>query len=474
MTTSLGSIVTALGGGSGIDMSKLASDLAEAQFALRNDRLTTQSDQLSKQISTASSLKNMLSQLSTALGDRVRTGDLSSQPSVANGSVASASSPSGTIGSGTYSLEVLALAKSQTLASPAYGASTDTVGAGKLTLRFGATTDSAFTADASRDPVSIDIKAGMTLADVASAINAKGAGVKAYVAQTADGAQLVLKGADGAKNGFIVEATETPGQEGLANLAWDPTSGGDPTRLKGASGDASFKLDGLPMTSASNDTGTIAPGLALKLTGTNTGSPTQITFASPTGTIATAMADIVSALNEVAGALRDATDPLGGDLARDPGARKLRSQFSQLATQVVMPNAAAGAPRTLSDLGLSIQRDGTFRLDSATLQRTLARDPAGAAAMFTSGLYGVYATFDKVTRAATSTGDPGSLGGSILRYQAKSTDISKATAKLAEQQETLRSSLVSRFAKADTNIGNSKSTLSFLQSQIDAWNASKD
>src|SRR6478735_7681333 len=279
--SSIGSIVTALGGGSGIDMSKLASDLAEAQFALRNDRLTEQTTQLDKQISTASSLKNMLSQLSSALGERVRTGDLSSQPGVANGGVASASSPSGTVGSGTYSLEVLTLAKAQTLASPAYGAGTDTVGAGKLTIRFGNATGSSFTADGARAPLVIDIAAGKTLADVASAINSKGAGVRAYVAQTADGAQLVIKGADGAKNGFIVEATETPGQEGLAALAWDPTAGGDPDRLKGASSDASFKLDGLLMTSASNDTGTIAPGLALKLTGTNTGSPTQVTFASP-------------------------------------------------------------------------------------------------------------------------------------------------------------------------------------------------
>ena len=102
--SSIGSIVTSLGGGSGIDMVKLASDLAAAQFALRNDRLTAQNEQLGQQISTASSIKNSLSLLATALGDRVRTGDLSSRPTVANGGVASASSPSGTPGSGAYLL----------------------------------------------------------------------------------------------------------------------------------------------------------------------------------------------------------------------------------------------------------------------------------------------------------------------------------------------------------------------------------
>src|SRR5690606_38642174 len=90
------------------------------------------------------------------------------------------------------------------------------------------------------------------------------------------------------------------------------------------------------------------------------------------------------------------------------------------------------------------------------------------------GLYGVYSTFDKLARSASSTGDPGSLGGSIARYQKKSSDLGKAMSKLAEQQETLRANMVSRFAKADTRISASQSTLSFLQSQIDAWTASKD
>jgi flagellar hook-associated protein 2 len=472
--SSIGSIVTSLGGGSGIDMVQLASDLAAAQFALRNDRLAAQNEQLGQQISTASSIKNSLSLLASALGERVRMGDLSSQPSVANAAVAAASSPMGTLGSGSYSLEVLALATAQTLAGPAYAAATDVVGAGTLTLRFGATTAGSFTADSARSPVTIDIASGATLAQVAAAINAKEAGVRAYVAQTDQGAQLVLKGAEGALNGFIVEANETPGEEGLAALAWNPAGGSDPARLTAASGDAVFKLDGLTMTSARNDTGTIAPGLSLKLTGTNAGAPTQVTFASPAAAIAGAMADLVSALNEVAGALRNATNPVGGELARDPGARALQRALSQLGSSVVMPNAADGAPRTLSDLGLAIERDGTFRLDGAILQRTLQRDPAGAAAMFTPGLFGVFATFDKLARTASSTGNPGSLGGSIARYQSKSAAISEASAKLAEQQETLRANLVSRFAKADTRIGASKSTLSFLQAQIDAWNASRD
>lgn len=473
--TEASSIISALGAGSGVDMAALATNLATAQFQLRAERLTAKSEILEQQISAASSLKNSLSLLASSLGDRVRLGDLAVTPQVANASVATASSPSGVMGSGTYSLEVVSLASAQTLASPAFADPAAVVGAGSLTFRFGATSDAAFTEDASHTPVTITIASGSTLNDIAGAINAAKAGVTAYVAQTTDGAQLVLKGTSGEQNGFIVEASETPGEEGLAALAWNPTSGGDPARLIASSADAEFKLDGLTMTSASNSTGTVAPGLALTLTGKNVGAPTQISFSSPVANITTAMHDIVAALNEIVGELNAATNVLGGGpLASDPGARALKRTLAGLGTQVIMPSAAVDAPSTLSDLGLAIERNGTFRLDTQRLQKTLERDPAGAAAMFTTGLHGVYATIDKIARAAATTGDPGTLAGSIARYQAQSKQVSEDSAKIAEQQETLRASLVARFTKAEARIGASKSTLSFLQAQIEAWNGQRD
>lgn len=468
------SIISNLGAGSGIDMVKLASDLADAQFALRNDRLAAQSEVLERQISAASSLKNTLSMLASALGDRVRNGDLAVKPQIGNPSVATATSPLGSSGSGSYSLEVLALARGQALSSTAFADPAAVIGAGSLTFRFGTTDGTSFTADTAQEAVTVDVASGSTLSDIANAINAKNAGINAYVAQTAQGAQLVLKGPEGAKSGFIVEATETVGEEGLAALAWNPAAGGDPAQLLSASADASFKLDGLAMTSATNDVGTVAPGLDLELTGTNVGAPTTIGFPSPVSAIETAMRDIVAAFNEVIGELNAATDPMGGDLARDPGARALKRTLSGLSGMEVMPNAPEGAPRTLADLGLAIQRDGTFRLDAERLQETLARDPAGVSAMFTNGLYGIYATVDKIARDAARTGDPGSLGGSIARYQEQSAEIGEATAELADKQERLRASMVARFAKADARIAASQSTLSFLQSQIDAWNAGQD
>ena len=468
-----GSIISALGAGSGIDMQALATNLANAQFALRSERLTQRSEVLGRQISSASSLKNMLSTLAGSLGDRVRQGDLSSQPKVGNGSVASASSPVGTSGRGSYTLEVTQLAAGQALSGPAMASASDPVGAGTLTLRFGAISGSSFTADAARAPVDIAIASGPSLTEIAAAINGAGAGVTAYIADTAAGPRLMMKGKEGEANGFVLEAAETPGEEGLAQLAWEP-AGGDAARLTRGAQDAVYFLDGLQRSSASNTTGQIAPGLALTLNGTNAGSPTQVTFADPSANITTAMQDLVAALNEVSGELRSATNPISGDLSSDPGARALRQRLSRFAGEEVMPTAPAGAPRTLADLGIATERDGSFRLDSARLQATLAADPDGAAAMFTTGLFGVFASFDKLSRAASRTGDPGSLTGSITRYQKQAQDVSKSAAAIAEKQETLRQQLTARFAKSDARISASQSTLSSLQAQIDAWNGNKN
>lgn len=454
-------------------MGALAANLAVAQFAAKTDRLTAKSDTLDKQISTASSLKSMLSSLSSSLGDRVRVGDLSPQPQIANAAVASGSLSGTSRPIGAYTLEVTQLAKSQTLASEAFTTASSTVGSGTLTIRFGTVNQGAFTADAAHAAADIAIPAGATLADAALAINAANTGVTAYVANTSEGAKLVFKGQDGAANGFVVEAIEDSNDPGLSALAWEPVTGAS-TRLLAGSSDATFKIDGLAMTSKTNKINDAVPGVNLVLTGTNAGVPTKIGFADTSAAITATMQDLVAVLNEIASTLATATNPQTGELARDGGARSLRSALAALGTTVVMPNAPEGTPRTMGDLGITVQRDGTFSLDTKRLAETLKSNPQAAGAMFTNGLYGIYGTIDGIVRKATTAADPGSLAGSIARYTLQRTAATADKAKLADQQEALRARLTERFAAADSRISNSQSTLAFLKNQIAAWNKSND
>lgn len=465
-------LVATLGAGSGINMASLAEQLANAQFAARLDRITARTEKLTTQISSASTLKSMITSLASSLGDRVRTGDLAAAPQIANSAVAVVSKGAAT-GRGTSTLEVTSLSKAQTLVSPAVGSASAVVGSGTLTLRFGSINSNAFTADSARAAVDITIPEGATLDTVATAINTSGAGVTAYVAVGTSGPQLVLKGQDGAANAFVLEATPSPTDPGpyspgLADLAWNPAT--NTTRLKTAASDAAFTLDGIQRTSKSNTITDAAPGLSLKLTATNIGAPTTINYSDPGSAITTAMQDLTAALNEMVGELNRDTDPTSGSLNNDPGARALRRQMTTLAGTQIMPANTTGSPTTLSDLGLSTNRNGTFTFDSARLAATLKRDPEGTGAMFTNGLFGIYATFDKISRTVASSTDPASLGGSIARLTKLQTTLGTQKSDLSIKQEDLRTRLVSRFAKLDTNVSSSKSTLSFLQAQIDAWN----
>ena len=122
-------------------------------------------------------------------------------------------------------------------------------------------------------------------------------------------------------------------------------------------------------------------------------------------------------------------------------------------------------------LGLKIERDGSFTLDSARLANTLKANPQEAGAMWTTGIFGVFATVDKIARAASSTTGV-SLGSSITRYTALQKTTNEKKSDLSEKQEALRQQLVGRFASMDTRVSGSQSTLTFLKAQIDAWNAS--
>ncbi|MYL97503.1 flagellar filament capping protein FliD [Novosphingobium sp. FGD1] len=462
--TTSSSLVTALGGGSGIDMTALANNLATAQFASRNDRLAAKSEKLDAQISVASNIKSLMLGLSSSLGTLVRSGSLARTPVIGNAGVAAPTLSGSSQPSGSYSLEVTKLAGGQQLASRPFPATTSAVGSGTLTLKFGTVSASGFAQDNAHAAVDIAIPQGATLAEVATAINGANAGVSAYVTTTVDGAQLVLKGAEGAANGFVLEAQDP----GLSALAWSPGSSGG--QLLATASDAAFKVDGLSMTATSNTVTDAIPGVKLQLSGTNTGAPTTLSFSDPTSAISGSMQDFVDALNEVVGALNGATG-IGGDLANDAGARALKRSLSSLGSTTIMPGAT-GAARTLADLGVKTLRDGTFALDTDRLSATMATDPKGVAAMFTNGVNGVYGTIDRIYRAATSTGDAYSLGSSIAGYTKSRTGITGEKATLAEQQEKARIRLVAQFTASETRIGTSKSTLSMLQNQIAQWNKS--
>lgn len=474
MQTSGSSIISALGAGSGIDFTKLAADISDATFAAQRNQLSARKTSLEAQISAAGQLRGAITGLAGALGDRIRSGDLAPKADIANASVARVSVPAGLSPRGTFSLEVTQLAQGQTLVGRSLASRDALVGEGTLTLRFGTVSGASFTADGARAAVDIAVTATDTLATLATKINqASGGAVSAYVANGATGAQLVMKGKEGAANGFVLEAAGAGGAEApgdLSYIGWSPAT--NTTQLQAAARDAAFRLDTVAMTSPTNRVTGLPGGFTLNLTGTNTGAPTSLSFASNPDAMSSVMGDFVAALNDIVSQINDLAAPIGGELGNDPGARELRRDLAGLASRVVMPGATGSEPRTLGDLGLAVNRDGTFRLETARLNRALETSPDAVAAMFTTGVNGVFATMDRFARENSLVTDPGSLGGSLKRFETQKAASDDRLAKIAEQQENLRERLTREFTASERRVSASQSTLSFLRQQVDIWSNS--
>ncbi len=464
------SILTSLGAGSGIDFNTLATDISAASFSFQRQTLETRRQSLETRISAVAQLRSSVTSLASALGTRFRSGDLAPRGEIGNPAVARATVPVGLSPRGSYSLEVTQLAQSQTLVSKSYTSRTDLVGEGTLGIRFGTVAGSGFAQDAASSALAITVTAEDTLATLAAKItNSSGGAINAYVTAGTGGARLVLKGAEGANSGFVLEpvsgsAAPTGAAGDLGYLGWNPAS--DTGELRTTAVDAAFLLDTVEISSPTNRVTGLPGGFGLQLTATNTGAPTTVSFGSNSAGISAVVSDLVAALNDIASQVNTVAAPRGGELGNDPGARELRRDLAGLAGRLIDPGAGPGEPRSLADLGVVLNRDGTFRFDAARLDAALEASPDAVAALFTLGPRGVFATVDQFARESTLIADPGSLGGSLRRFESQLESGDVRLARITEQQEVLRQRLTRNFIASERRVAASQSTLDFLRLQF--------
>ena len=281
----------------------------------------------------------------------------------------------------------------------------------------------------------------------------------------------MLKGATGGANGFTVTALEPFLKPGLKGLAYSGGSGGAGAMTLGQSAqDSQARIDGVMVERASNQIADAIPGVTLDLL---SAAAAHLSLAQPAAALGSALGDFVSALNEVRGTLAAAADPKTGELRTDTAARSARRQLTQFTSSDLMPNAPAGAPRTLAELGVKTARDGTLALDQAQFDRVLARDPAAVEALFAPGFYGLAAGVEKMARAVSFTGTPGSLAASIERYGRLKAGLADERTRVDDASIRLRETMTRQFATMDSRVAAFRSTQSFLENQIRAWNADR-
>ena len=370
------SIATTLGVGSGIDIKSLVDGLTAADRAPKDAAIKQRQDANTAKISSLAEIANGIDTFASALSSLIGGGSLFSQPSVSDASILSASTIAGTqLGSLSGEIEVVQLAKLQSLQSAAMDA-TAPVGQGDLTLTT-ASGSVTVTIDASND----------SLAGLAAAINAKNAGVAASIVTDSNGARLVLKGATGAANAFTlgVPAGTT---SGLERFAYDPNVAGGMSLAQGAQ-DAIVRLDGVQVNRSGNSFSDLIPGVQIDLKRAAPGTSVSLGVTRPTTAIQQAVGDFVSAYNELEGVVSKAvsagqTGQDGGVLRNDLSVRELQRQLAKLPSMTL---SSTGTIKTLAEIGVATNRDGTLSLDTSRLATALAQDPMGVEGLFNPGQY---------------------------------------------------------------------------------------
>ncbi|OGT07420.1 MAG: flagellar hook protein FliD, partial [Gallionellales bacterium RBG_16_57_15] len=149
---------------------------------------------------------------------------------------------------------------------------------------------------------------------------------------------------------------------------------------------ADFKVNGVTVSKTSNTVSDVIQGVTLTLSKVTT-SPVTLTVARDTATVSSSIASFVKAYNDLAGTLKnlsayDAANQKGAILQGDSTVRSLQSQLrSMLSTPVV---GTSGALTTLSDVGVSFQKDGTLAVNQTKLDSVMASNFSDIASLFAS------------------------------------------------------------------------------------------
>ncbi|MDB5713229.1 MAG: hypothetical protein JWO15_626 [Sphingomonadales bacterium] len=176
--------------------------------------------------------------------------------------------------------------------------------------------------------------------------------------------------------------------------------------------------------------------------------------------------EFVAGFNQVRGLIAGALVP--GTLQGDAGLRAAASALSRLP---LAPLTGGATARSLNDLGIATNRDGTLRIDRAKLNAAIAADPVGVRAMLTAagGLdTGLTAVRDMVTAKG------GALDSSTARYTRVATGLAKEQARIESDSTRLIDRLTLSFSQMDRQVAMIKASQSYLTQQIAAWNSTNN
>lgn len=446
------SIISSLGGGSGLDTTRLIEDLANASRTPKVELFARRVSTVQAKISAVAQARSDLESFANSLAELVAGGTLQSQPSTSDPSIFSATASAGArAGALASELIVDQLAKAQTIYSGYVSDATAPIGQGTLTLTVGSQTHS------------INVVADNdSLAGLASAINAAASGVTASILTDASGSRIVLRGQLGNATAFTLETQDTA----LQRFSYGNSVG---MTLGQSAQDAKFTVDGVAYARDRNTITDVFPGVTLSLKKAAPGVPVTLSSSRPNDALRQTLQDFVAVFNTLKQDLAAARSVTGGDGAL----RTLERQLSDLLTSQLTSNPNI---RNLTDVGIGTNRDGSVSLNATKLEAALRSFPDEVEALFSPTRDSTHtdATDPGIGRVLKSLNDKATKGDGILeslrkRLEKEAAGIAKDKERMEVREAAYRSRLERQFGTLDSRISTLKATQSYLEQQVRVW-----
>ena len=327
----------------------------------------------------------MLSTLSTSLSGITDLSTINTRTATAGTSSVLSATASSAAQTGTYNVNVKALASVQEIYSSTKATGSASAAA-KLASSAGTLT---FTLQGGKTET-VNVGSGsMTLNGIASAINKVAGGVKAGVVSTAKGAELTLQSsATGSSQAFNVSGTGTvlskfdytnPTSASAATTSW---TSGSMTRAQRAS-DSSLTINGVPITATSNKISSAMTGVSLTINGKGSStlniSSSTAGVSGAVGTVATNLNAAISAIAKQtywAGSAATTTASSASSATQKSGALAGNYTAESISTQLLSAvSGAAASGMTSNTIGLTVSSKGAVALNSTTFASAYAKNP---------------------------------------------------------------------------------------------------
>lgn len=453
--------ITALGIGSGLDLTGLLDQL-EAAERQKLVPITQQKQSYQSKISAYGVLQNALNQFQSA-ADKLKDSQLfSAVKSSVTGSSVTAASGSETA-AGVYQIDVAQLATHYSVATAGVDDKSKQLGAGTIEFTLGDGT-----------VFSVAIEDGKSsLEDIRNAINAAGIGVTASIVN--DGSEV---GEDGKGPWRLALAASETGTEAAFSVDFGDLSSGLELDLGDGEGrpsteveaqNAQLTVNGIVINSQGNQVEGAIEGVTLALA--EEGMST-LRIEQDNESMTEAVKGFVSAYNTLQSTISrltsyNAESGAAGDLLGDAALRNVQSQLRREMGDI-MGGIQVGD--TL-ERPITLQLKGDLKIDEEKLEALVNSNP-GALADFFAGATGDKGFASKLSDALElMTRDGGVIDNAKKGLQ---TSIASLDTRYARMEQSIDASIAryrSQFAQLDSMIASMNSTSAYLTQQFDMMNA---